>query len=308
MAHLPLANKPQSNHPQAWISGAGGLIGNYLVQTAPHYSPGWQVTGIIRDASTSSLVPSAACLRLDLTDFAAVRRKFQEDKPQLIIHCAALSRSPACEQNPPLARKLNVEVTACLAELAADIPFIFFSSDLVFDGRKSGYVETDPAASWCVYSETKIAAEKIVLANPKHSVVRISLNGGTSPTGDRGFNEQMRRAWQEGRALKLFTDEFRSPMPALVTARAVWELAAQDQPGLYHLGGSERLSRWRMGQLIAARWPQLNPRIEESSRKEYIGPPRPADNSLNCAKIQRLLSFPLPGLTEWLNANPKEPF
>jgi dTDP-4-dehydrorhamnose reductase len=118
----------------------------------------------------------------------------------------------------------------------------------------------------------------------------------------------MRRAWQEGRALKLFTDEFRCPMPAVVTARAVWELAAQDNPGLYHLGGSERLSRWQIGQLIAARRPQLNPLIEASSRKDFTGPPRPADTSLDCAKIQRLLSFPLPGLSEWLNANRNEPF
>ena len=44
------------------------------------------------------------------------------------------SRSPACQENPALARKLNVDATACLAGLAADIPFILFSSDLVFWG------------------------------------------------------------------------------------------------------------------------------------------------------------------------------
>ena len=97
---------------------------------------------------------------------------------------------------------------------------------------------------------------------PKHTVIRTSLNGGTSPTGDRGFNEQMRRAWQAGQTLRLFTDEFRSPIPAVVTARAVWELAARDRPGLYHVAGSERLSRWQIGQLLAARWPQLKPGIE----------------------------------------------
>jgi len=284
-----------TSRPICWITGAGGLIGNYLVQNARGYASDWQVTGLTRGP-------------LDLTDFAAVRRRFQEDKPQLVIHCAGLSRSPACEKDPPLARKLNVDVTACLAGLAAHIPFIFFSSDLVFDGRKGDYAEPDEPTSCCVYSETKIAAEKIILANPKHTVVRISLNGGTSPTGDRGFNEEMRRAWQSGRSLRLFTDEFRCPMPAAVTARAVWELAARNQPGLYHLCGSERLSRWQIGQLIAARWPQLNPRIEASSRKDYIGPPRPADTSLNCAKIQKLLSFPLPGLSEWLKTNPNEPF
>ncbi len=145
-------------------------------------------------------------------------------------------------------------------------------------------------------------------ANPKHLIIRTSLNGGTSPTGNRGFNEVIRRAWQAGQVVKLFTDEVRSPIAAEVTARAVWELANQGQTGVYHVAGSERLSRYQIGQLLAARWPQLKPRIEPSSVKEYTGAPRAPDSSLNCAKAQQLLSFRLPGLTEWLAAHPDEPF
>lgn len=281
--------------PLAWITGAGGLIGNYLVQTAPRLASKRQVIGLTR-------------AQLDLNDFNAVRQKFREQQPEIIIHCAALSRSPACEQNPSLARKLNVEVTARLAELAADIPFVFFSSDLVFDGRHGNYDESALPNPLSVYAKTKVAAEQIILANPKHTVVRISLNGGTSPTGDRGFNEELRHAWGNGRTLKLFTDEFRCPMPAVVTARAIWELVAQNRPGLYHAAGNERLSRWEIGRLIGARWPQLSPRLEPALRKDYSGPPRPADTSLNCAKIQKLLSFRLPGLSGWLEANPHELF
>lgn len=191
-----------------------------------------------------------------------------------------------------------------LAELAADIPFIFFSTDLVFDGQKGNYDESAPVNPLSIYAETKAAAEKIVLVNPRHTVVRTSLNGGTSPSGNRGFNEEMRLAWQQGQTLNLFTDEFRAPIPAMVTARAVWELATKNQPGLYHINGAERLSRWEIGELLAARWPQLNPRIRAGSLKEYKGAPRSPDTSLNCAKVQKLLSFPLPGLKQWLSENP----
>jgi dTDP-4-dehydrorhamnose reductase len=278
-----------------WISGAGGLIGSYLVRSAPRLAPGASVVALTRD-------------RLDLTNASAVRAAFRHDNPQLVIHCAALSKSPECEANPPLARRLNVEVTALLAELAANIPLLFLSSDLVFDGRTGNYDETAPVNPLSVYAETKAAAEQIVLGNTKHTILRLSLNGGTSPTGDRGFNEQMRRAWQAGQTSRLFTDEFRSPIPAEVTAQAIWELAARNQPGLYHVAGSERLSRWRIGQLLAARWPQLKPRIEPGSLKEYTGAPRAPDTSLNCAKAQKLLPFRLPGLTEWLSAHPDEAF
>jgi len=245
---------------------------------------------------------------LDLTDGSAVRAAFRRQEPQFVIHCAALSRSPECEARPALARQLNVEITARLAELAAEIPLVFLSTDLVFDGSVGHYDETAPVSPLGVYAETKAAAEQVVLGNPKHTVLRLSLNGGTSPTGDRGFNEQMRRAWQAGQTVRLFADEFRSPMAAEVTAQAIWELADRNGPGLYHVAGSERLSRWQIGQLLAARWPQLKPRIEAGSLKAYAGAPRAPDTSLNCAKAQKLLSFRLPGLTEWLAAHPEEAF
>ncbi len=279
----------------AWVTGAGGLIGSWLVRNAARLAPEFRVIGLTR-------------AHLDFTYFAAVGRRFRYDRPRLVIHCAALSRSPACQASPPLARAVNVEATARLAELAAEIPFIFLSSDLVFDGRQGCYRETDALNPLSVYGETKAEAECRVLANPRHTVLRTSLNGGASPAGNRAFNEEMRLAWQAGNTLKLFIDEFRSPIPAVVTARAVWEIARRNQPGLYHLAGAERLSRWQIGELLAARWPQLQPRLEAASIRDYVGAPRPADTSLDCGKVQRLLSFRLPGLTEWLRAHPDEVF
>ncbi len=281
--------------PLAWITGAGGLIGHHLILTAAQWGASWQVTGLTRE-------------QLDLTEANQVRAQFKRHHPQLVIHCAALSRSPACQAHPALARKINVEATALLTELAADIPFIFLSTDLVFDGRAGNYEEDAAVNPLSVYGETKVQAERIVLSNPKHLVFRCSLNGGISPTGDRGFNEQLRRSWQEGQTPTLFTDEYRSPLPAAETAHALWSIAANNQPGLYHLAGAERLSRWEIGQLVAARWPQLNPRITAGSIHEYQGTPRPGDTTLNCRKIQKWLPFKLSGFSEWLKAHPAEVF
>lgn len=270
-----------------WITGAQGLIGNWLVRTTPPQKLGGPVVGLTR-------------AQLELTDFRRVREEFRRQAPQLVIHCAALSRSPECQAHPALARSVNVDATALLAELSTEIPFIFFSTDLVFDGRVGNYDESAAVNPLSVYAETKAAAEQIVLANPRHTVVRTSLNCGESISGQRGFDEQLRCAWRAGQTLRLFSDEFRSPIPAEATARAVWELVARNQAGLYHLAGNERLSRFQIGQLVAARCPELNPLIQPASLKEYNGAPRPPDTSLNCGKIQRLLSFQLPGLSEWL--------
>jgi dTDP-4-dehydrorhamnose reductase len=285
---------PSASRP-VWITGAGGLIGNALVQTAPRTAPSLSVIGLKRTD-------------LDLLDFAAVEKRFRTDRPSLVIHCAALTHTPTCQKDPALARRLNIDVTAHLAGLATGLPFVFFSTDLVFDGRAGNYDESSPVNPLNVYAETKAAAERVVLANPKHTVIRTSLNGGTSPTGDRGFNEQLRRSFAGGQVVTLFTDEFRSPIPALETARAVWELASTRRTGLYHVAGTEKLSRWEIGRLLAARWPQLGPRIEPESLAQYRGAPRAPDTSLNCAQAQALLSFPLPRLSDWLAVHPEEPF
>ncbi len=271
------------------------MIGNYLVQLAPRFAPEIRAVGLTRT-------------RLDLLDFAAVRAAFHAQNPAAIIHCAAMSKSPDCQANPPLAHKINVEVTAVLAELAANIPFLFFSTDLVFNGRQGNYVETDVVEPLSIYAETKLAAEQIVLANLHHTVIRTSLNGGSSPTGDRGFNEQIRRAWQAGQTPGFFSDEYRSPVSATVTARAAWELLARQQTGLFHVAGTERMSRAEIGAALAARWPQLNPKFSVSSLRDYRGTARSPDTSLNSAKAQAVLSFPLPGLTAWLRENPAEVF
>ena len=281
--------------PLVWITGAGGLIGNYLVQTAARFAPQFQVVGLKR-------------AQLDLTDYAAVRAGFQRQSPQLLIHCAAMSRSPECQKNPVLARRLNTEVPSQLAGIALKIPFVFFSTDLVFDGQKGGYVETDPVNPVSVYAETKAIAEDIVSRHPRHLIIRTAINGGVSPAGDRGFNEQLRLAWLRGQVTNLFTDEFRCPIPAVVTAQAVWELVAQDATGLFHLCGAEKLSRYAIGRLVAARSPGLAAGIVPDTLKNYQGAPRTPDVSLNCARVRKLLSFPLPGLTGWLAANPDEPF
>lgn len=276
-------------HPQrlVWITGSGGLIGNYLVQLAPKLVPSWRIRALTRP-------------ELDLSDFSAVRSAFRQDSPHLIIHCAALAHTPTCEKNPELAHKLNVEVTATLAELAGGIPFLFFSTDLVFDGGTGNYDESAVPNPLSAYAKTKVQAERVVLSNPRHTVIRTSLNFGRSPAGDRAFNEQMLAALHRGETLKLFTDEFRCPIPAVETARAVWELAARNRAGLYHVAGSERLSRWQIGQLLAKHWALSNPKMEPASITDFHGLPRSPDTSLNCAEVHKFLSSPLPRFSDWL--------
>lgn len=274
--------------PRAIITGAAGLIGQYLVKTATQWAPSWDVMGLSR-------------ADLELTDTLDVGARIHALKPDLLIHCAALSRTKACEQDPDQAHRINVEATAHLAQLSKHIPFIFLSSGEVFDGKTGWYSETDEPSPINVYGQTKLEAEQTVLRNPGHTVVRIVLTAGTSETGDRSFVEDMCRTARAGKDVTLYADEFRCPLPAGVIARTIWELVDRRQPGLYHLGGSERLSRWEIGNALLPWYPELKGRLVAGSARNHVGSLRPADLSLCCERIQRLLSFRIPGFREWLN-------
>lgn len=282
------------SHGAVWITGSGGLLGSHLARSAARHAPRRSILPLDRAA-------------LDLGNPEAVRRRFAAAPPAAILHCAALSKTGPCEAQPDLARAINVGATALLAELAADRPFFLISTDLVFDGREGNYDESARPRPLNTYAATKAEAEQIVLRNPRHTVIRTSLNAGVSPTGDRSFNEDMRRTLAAGRTLSLFTDEFRCPIPAAVTARALWELLEQGVTGLLHLAGPERLSRWEIGQLLAPRWSGLPGRLEPGSLRDYRGPARAPDTSLNSSRAQSLLRFALPAFSAWLRDHPEEP-
>ena len=152
---------PDDTKPLAWITGAGGLIGSHIVRAAAVHAPNWRVRGLTRSD-------------FDLTDFPEVQRQFEADLPQLVIHCAAMSDPTVCETQLAQTRFVNREATFFLSGLAQDIPMIFFSSDLVFDGKHGHYTEEDEPSPLTVYARTKAEAEALVLANLLHFHFRSS--------------------------------------------------------------------------------------------------------------------------------------
>lgn len=278
-----------------WVTGAGGLIGNACVEAARAVGRPGRARPLMR-------------AEVDLTDFRAVERLFARERPAGVIHCAARSRSPACQADPAGARLQNVEVTRRLAEWAAEVPMVFLSTDLVFDGRRDGsnggYREDDTVNPLSVYAETKVEAEAWVSRNPRHAIVRTSLNFGRSPSGPGAFNEELAAAWRTGRTVDLFVDEFRCPIAAVETARRLWALLESGQGGVFHLAGSERLSRYDIGRLVAddlRRYEtDLATPMRSGSLAGYSGAPRAPDTTLDCSRLAALLGEPMPAFTPWL--------
>lgn len=287
------------------MTGAGGLIGNACLEVA---AGGLSGVGAAGAGDVSVCARGLARPEIDLTDFGAVDRLFAFERPVGVIHCAARSRSPACQADPAGARLQNVAVTQHLAGLAQAIPMVFLSTDLVFDGRRDGseggYREDDAVNPLSVYAETKVEAEALVRRNPRHAIVRTSLNFGRSPAGPGAFNEELAAAWRAGRTVDLFVDEFRCPIAALETARRLWALLAMGRGGVFHLAGSERLSRYDIGRRVADDLRRLEPGLatplRAGSLRDYSGAPRAPDTTIDCTRLAGLLGEPMPSFSAWL--------
>ncbi len=268
------------------ITGAGGFLGwnlcRELVKT-------WEIVGTVR----SEPVPLdyVRSIALDLTDPAVLRRTFRDVRPEAVIHAAAASRPDRCQQEPARTARINVEVPVLLAELCADsrIPLVFTSSDLVFDGRHPPYREEDPVSPLSVYGEQKAEAEAEILKRcPSAVVCRMALMfGEAGPTG-ASFLQPMVRALRRGEALKLFVDEVRTPLSGRDAAAGL-ALALESASGILHLGGPERISRYRFGRLLAQVLEIPEAKLVPTLRRDVKTPaPRPADVSLECSKARRL--------------------
>jgi dTDP-4-dehydrorhamnose reductase len=220
----------------------------------------------------------------------------QKVQPDAIFHLAAQANANACEQNPTAAWAINVEATASLANYAADrsIPFLYTSTDMVFDGKKAPYAPDAPTEPINTYGRQKVEAERLVLAAyPQATIARLPLMYGVF-SQEGNFLAQWHGQLLANQPIKAFTDEFRTCVFGGDAALGLWLLLHQGVSGIWHLGGQERLSRYEFAKMLAeviGADPQLVQAIRQAELPMAAN--RPADVSLESSSAFALGYAPL---------------
>lgn len=269
---------------QLLLTGASGFLGWNIIQAKPS---SWSITGVVNKHTTD--LPVDRIIQLDLSDTAAITRRLKQESPDAIIHTAAISDANYCQQHPEESYRINVDATAQLAMLAAslDIPFIFTSTDLVFDGTKGNYSEDDKTNPLSAYGKQKVAAVKVLLEEIylNACVCRMPLMFGDPGPHSKSFVQPFLQNLQGGKSINLFTDEYRTAVDGLSAARGLWMAVEQQWEGIWHLGGPDKLSRYEFGVLLAEIFQINRPAINAIRQKDLqMAAPRPADVSLNSQK------------------------
>lgn len=280
------------------VSGASGFLGSAFMRICSDRSVGFSRKP--PESNTDAGARSGALFAADITDLASVQKLMDKVHPEFFCHFAAISQIAAVNADRRQSRAINVEASAGLARLCQErgIRFLFTSTDLVFDGARAPYAEDSPALPCSEYGRQKLAAEQAVLqVNPAAVVVRLPLMYGPSPAaGNYNFTEQMYRQLRSGESVRLFADEFRTPVSVSCAVGGV--LQALEWPsGIYHLGGRERLSRHQMGVQLAEVFgldKTLAEAMSVDELPEQVRGERARDASLTSDKAFALGYQPLP--------------
>jgi len=285
------------------ITGGSGFLGSNIIRMA---AKDFEVYATYN--SHPSKTRGCKFVPLDIRDKQRVLSTFEEIKPTLVIHTAALADVDYCEGHANEARMTNVRGTENMALAAKRVgaKMIYISTDSVFDGKKGMYVEEDTSCPLNVYAITKLGGEeKVQHWLPDGIIVRTAFYGWGS-SNKASLAEWVVSSLRQGKTIKMFTDVFFSPIFIDNLVEAMIELYRNGIHGIYHVGGRERCSKYTFGQEITQAYGLDKSLIQPSSITEVgLRAPRPKDISLDITKISGVINTRLlnaqEGITRFKN-------
>jgi dTDP-4-dehydrorhamnose reductase len=198
-------------------------------------------------AAGDAVVPQTHA-QVDVCNEQRVSDLVAEVRPDIVLNTTAFHRVEECEKRPELAFQVNGTAALNLAVACqrTGALLVHFSTDYVFDGRKtSAYEETDLPSPLNVYGASKVAGEHLIACRcDRYLVIRTcGLYGIAGSSGKGGnFVENMLKKASTGEPIRVVEDQVLTPTYTVDLAEATRRLILAGTCGLYHLSSEGECS------------------------------------------------------------------
>jgi dTDP-4-dehydrorhamnose reductase len=275
------------------VTGANGLVGSCAVERL--LNAGERVVAVARGPRRCDA--RADYVEQDFMSPAGLQALIEELRPQVVLHCAAMTDVDLCEANPVDAWLLNVRAVeaVALACRKTSARLVALSTDYVFDGEHGPYSEEDAPNPRGVYAKTKLAGEMAaLLVAPDRAVCRVAVIFSGRRGAKRTFATGVVESLDAGKPVKAFHDQLVSPTLADNAAELCIAVLRSGAQGIFHCAGASVVTRVEFCRTLARKLGADESLIEPVALRDLKLPaPRPLRCGLRVDKV-RPLATPLP--------------
>ncbi|MBQ3433640.1 MAG: dTDP-4-dehydrorhamnose reductase [Selenomonadaceae bacterium] len=216
---------------------------------------------------------------LSLTTEAGAKDFILEQKPEVVIHCAAYTAVDKAESESELALTVNGFGTRWVAEACREVgaKMIYVSTDYVFGGDgRTPYEVHDEKKPVNIYGYSKLLGENSVSTIlERHFIVRVSWVFGIN---GKNFVKTMLRLAETKDKLRVVNDQIGSPTYTVDLARLLADMAGTEKFGTYH-ASNEGFCSWADFAKEIFEQAGLSVEVEGIPTTEYPTPARRPFNS-----------------------------
>ena len=231
------------------ITGANGLLGQKLVGLLTQ-QPEVNLIATARGANRLPQAEGYLYRPMDITNHQAVMDVIRDTQPDVVIHTAAMTDVDKCEQQKDDCWAQNVQAVESLVEACSEVGafLLHVSTDFIFDGTAGPYDETAEGNPISFYGWSKYAAEKVVMnSNLRWAIARTVLVYGIAHDMTRSnIILWVKKSLEDGKNIKVVTDQWRSPTLAEDLAMGCFLIADQQAEGIFNISGKEVLTPYDM--------------------------------------------------------------
>lgn len=273
--------------PVILVTGAGGLLGPYLMDAA---SAMGRVVSVARGSGDH---------RCDLCDADAVRRLLDEVRPDVVLHAAAMTDVDECERDPEAADAANHVATANLTDaLSPHATLVAYSTIAVYPDSDGPHVEGGEAPV-NVYGKTKLDGERAALRRDRSLILRTMLFGPSRAAGRISFSDFIITNLRESRPITLFSDILFSPLHVQTLAEMTMDAVASGLTGIFNAATRDGMSKADFGFAVAAKFGLATDSITVDTSSALPGrAPRATDTRLDAGRLEKALGRKMPTIAE----------